>query len=139
MYASIAGIMLMTLEQQGKLPYAYVEDTSRIVGVHRGNSVFLGKLDHAGNFLREAKWPPLRLGAGESGVPDYELINLRRPGRIHVYEYRSGRLIKGEIDEDGNFVPDLGERVIQFKEYEYSEAKDAVRIYNLPGRFVPTK
>lgn len=36
-----------------------------------------------------------------------------------------------ELDEDGNFVPALGSKAIDFKEYHYS--KDAPRIYNLPG------
>ncbi len=51
-----------------------------------------------------------------------------------VYEYRSGRLIKGELDKEGNFLPDLPGKVIDFKDYRYS--KTAIRIYNLPGSFV---
>ncbi len=117
--------------------YRYVENTERYVGVHRGRQVFIGKLDHAGNFIRDPGWDPLRLGAGASSVPPYDMINFRRPGLIHVYEYRSGRLVQGELDEQGNFVPAIGSKVIDFKDYHYG--KDAPRIYNLPGRFEPKR
>ena len=33
----------------------------------------------------------------------------------------------------GDFVPDLGGKIIDFKEYRHS--KDAPKTYNLPGRF----
>lgn len=117
--------------------FEYVENTAAFVGMQRGKTVLLGKLDHAGNFLRDCASPPLRLGSGQSGAPPYELINFRRPGRIHVYEYRSGRLVKGALDNDGNFVPDVGSQVIDSKDYHYN--KGALHIYNLPGKFVPRK
>jgi hypothetical protein len=48
-----------------------------------------------------------------------------------VYEYRSGRLIKGTLQGSGNFVPELGSKVLDFKEYD--PLTDRRRIYNLPG------
>lgn len=47
-----------------------------------------------------------------------------------VYEYRSGRLIKGTLQKTGNFVPELGSKVLDFKDYNPNERR---RIYNLPG------
>jgi hypothetical protein len=48
-----------------------------------------------------------------------------------VYEFRSGRLLKGTLQKSGNFVPELGSKVIDFKTYDPST--DRRRIYNLPG------
>jgi hypothetical protein len=48
-----------------------------------------------------------------------------------VYEYRSGRLIKGMLHKTGNFVPELGSTVLDFKEYD--PIRDRRRVYNLPG------
>jgi hypothetical protein len=36
---------------------------------------------------------------------------------------------------DGNFLPLPAEKVILFSDYKYH--KGAIRIYNLPGTFVP--
>jgi hypothetical protein len=52
-----------------------------------------------------------------------------------VYEFRSGRLIEGELKADGNFVPKLGSKVTSFKDYAPGPA--ARRIYNLPGVLRP--
>ncbi len=114
--------------------YTYVEDTTQFVGIQRPKAFFIGKLDSAGNFIPEMWWPGFRVGMPGS-MPLHQLINDRRPGKIPVYEYRSGRLVKGELDKEGNFIPDLGSKVIDFKDYRYS--KEAPIIYNLPGRFVP--
>jgi hypothetical protein len=51
-----------------------------------------------------------------------------------VYEYRSGRLVSGNLDTDGNFLPDVGAPVTDFQDYR--PVPGARRIYNLPGRFV---
>jgi hypothetical protein len=67
-------------------------------------------------------------------VPVCPVINSRRLGREPVYEYRSGRLIKGELDKEGDFIPDLGSKVTDFKDYR--PGKGVPVIYNLPGRFV---
>jgi internalin A len=69
-----------------------------------------------------------------SGTPREDIYEFVPGAKEDVYEYRSGRLVKGTLLENGTFVPELGGKVIDFKDYHY--AKDAPRIYNLPGRFV---
>lgn len=51
-----------------------------------------------------------------------------------VYEFRSGRLIKGTLHKTGNFVPELGSKILDFKEYD---PRGRRRIYNLPGVLRP--
>jgi hypothetical protein len=55
-----------------------------------------------------------------------------KDGPEEVYEYRSGRLIKGKLHLTGNFVPELGSKIIDFKDYDPSPPRQR-RIYNLPG------
>lgn len=116
--------------------YEYVEDTSRGIGVERGETLVIGNLDAAGNFIQHPGAMILKSGSARTGG-SLEIINFRRPGREHVYEFRSGRLIKGELDKEGNLVPDLGSKVFDFKDYEYK--KDPLYIYNLPGYFKEKK
>lgn len=52
-----------------------------------------------------------------------------------VYEYRSGTLILGTLDDVGNFTPAVGAPIVRFADYTNERA--ARRIYNLPGTFVP--
>jgi hypothetical protein len=47
-----------------------------------------------------------------------------------VYEFRSGRLIKGALQRTGNFVPEIGSTILDFKDYDPFSRR---RIYNLPG------
>jgi hypothetical protein len=111
--------------------YRFVEDTSREVAVYRGEFVLLGKLDRYGEFQLESK--NLK---NSTSLPQWRqiAINPPTPAGKKVYEFRSGRLIKGEIKDDGSFVPDLGSKVIEFKDYTYDP--EGIQIYNLPGRFV---
>lgn len=51
-----------------------------------------------------------------------------------VYEYRSGFLVPMIIDLKKGLIPEVGGKIIDFKDYKYSPT--ARRIYNLPGRFV---
>ncbi len=117
--------------------YEYVEDTSRGIGVERHQMLLLGKLDAAGNFNQDPRAQVFKAGTKLTGGA-FEIINSRGPGREHVYEFRSGRLIKGELDKEGNFVPDLGSKVLDFKDYRFKK-KDPVYIYNLPGYFKEKK
>src|SRR5262245_5004536 len=103
--------------------YVFVPDTEREVMILREDFILFGKLDAAGNFLETFR-RDLRLpGSGAAGdairinAPDYTSSG---PKPRPVYEYRSGRLIKGVIDAKGNFVPDLGSTVIPFKDYRYT-------------------
>ncbi len=112
--------------------YKFVPETARYVALKRGDTYSIGKLDQAGNFLPDPRWLDVR-GDLSAGVPFVEGLTIK--ANVTIYEYRSGRLILGKFDEKGNFIPKLGSKVIDFKDYRYS--KEAPRIYNLPGRFVP--
>jgi hypothetical protein len=109
--------------------YGFVRDTDRYVMIMRPSGTCVGKLDAAGNFVFDARWINLR-GSISSVPPTWLLNSPRGP----AYEYRSGRLIRGELNASGDFVPEVGRLVTAFKDYRYGPG--AVRIYNLPGRFV---
>ena len=115
--------------------YTFVPDTTRYVTVVRGNTRSIGLLDANGNFIPDRRWLHVPNNRGLSAVPATTFIN--RPARDPVYEYRSGRLVLGALDEQGNFLPKTGSKVIPFSEYHYT--KQAIPIYNLPGRFEPVK
>jgi hypothetical protein len=99
-----------------------------------GLELWQGHLDRNGSF-----WPnpavPVR--GFSAGIRHMNTINEPKHKNEEVYEYRSGRLIKGNLDEDGNFIPVLGSTVTDFKDFQYSPK--CPRIYNLPGEFVPVK
>lgn len=59
-----------------------------------------------------------------------DVWNKNRNDTEEVYEFRSGRLIKGTLQKTGNFVPELGSRILDFKDYDPLSKR---RIYNLPG------
>jgi hypothetical protein len=115
--------------------YVFVPDTTRWVMIERWvgkepRTVLLrGKLDAEGNFVQHAKYESIIL----SCPPGCTLINSPGDSPKPVYEFRSGRLIKGQLMPDGNFVPDVGSTVIHFQDYRYSP--DAIPIWNLPGYF----
>ena len=109
--------------------YEFVRNLDRYVGFKHGDSYSVGKLDEAGNFLPDPRWCNVK--GALSDAPPFTLLN-DRPGR--VYEYRSGRLIIGDIDEKGLFLPDLGSRIMSLKDYR--PGGTTPRIYNLPGSFV---
>src|SRR5262249_33357830 len=96
----------------GDSEYVFVPNTDRYVTIERGDIELLGKLDSDGYFLESARFS--RHGFASAGTKPSVLIN-GNPGP--AYEYRSGRLIKGVIRADGNFVPDIGSKVILFKDY----------------------
>jgi hypothetical protein len=116
--------------------YVFVLDTHRWVKVCRRDNKklywSLGKLDAAGNFIAEAGC--YNLTTEQNAVPP-GMVYLNENGMNAVYEYRSGRLIIGKLDQEtDNFIPDLGGKVIDFKEYRYGVD---VPIWNLPGYFMP--
>jgi hypothetical protein len=101
--------------------------------VIQGDTESIGKLDEAGNFVVPHRgYFQFRRGQPLSRVPPCTPIN-GEPEK-NVYEYRSGTLVPGAIDDDGNFIPTLDAKVIDFKDYVYSPK--AAKIYNLPGKFV---
>jgi hypothetical protein len=107
----------------------------------RDEQMELGHLNDQGNFVPDYGLPPFPLTmpakpAGEkvTNKPALWYYNLPVEGadRERTYEYRSGRLLKGTLLKNGTFVPDLGSRVLDFK--EYVPGAKSLRIYNLPGR-----
>ena len=115
--------------------YEYVKDTDRYVGLVYKGGVSVGRLDGNGNFLPEPSM--INLTGFKSGLPQYTLLvrGLQR-GRP-LYEYRSGRLIRGVLDKDGNFIPELGSTVIGFEDYLKAYQPDkSLKIYNLPGKII---
>jgi hypothetical protein len=136
-FASIASITAMAFSHPSvegvpapEVKFVFVQDTDRRVAIDRGDVELIGKLDEAGNFTEKFKHVKHTFYSG----PLYYRINSTDGKPRKVYEFRSGRLIKGELDTSGNFVPEVGSTVISFKDYKYSP--DAIPIWNLPGKFV---
>jgi hypothetical protein len=112
--------------------YEFVEDTTPLIEVIHGRTVSIGKLDAAGNFIPDKRYfQAFRTDRGVTGSPPGTLINWAQK---RVYEFRSGRLVPGDIDGMGHFIPTVGGRIIDFKDYRYSSK--APKIYNVPGEFV---
>jgi hypothetical protein len=103
----------------------------------RGDILIFGHVDAAGNFIAERGMGPYLRAQGLSSIPPSTLLNVRMNTELShepVYEYRSGRLVPGNLDDDGHFLPDLGTKVTDFQDYR--PVPGARRICNLPGRFV---
>jgi hypothetical protein len=108
-----------------------------------GEVVEYGHLSDEGEFIPDPDLPVFSrsgiLGEMSSetwAVPRYYTLPRRDKDQkvqsVPAYEYRSGRLIRGDLHESGNFVPELGSKVIDFKDYD-PEKEPRRRIYNLPG------
>jgi hypothetical protein len=110
--------------------YVFVPGMKGPVALLHDGNVIPGWVDSVGTFTSDPKYPPWKAGASTTGR-FFRIIN-GDPGT--AYEYRSGRLILGEIDQKGNFVPGLGTKVIAFEQYK--PGGNAPPIYNLPGRWV---
>jgi hypothetical protein len=133
MMAEIETVSASEQEAEPRVSYQFAQDLAPYVGVLRHGKVWLGHLDAAGNFLPEPRVAPLDPGAPFSG-PQYVVINKPTRPNEPVYEYRSATLIRGVLDNEGNFIPEIGTKVISIKEFQYGP--NALRIYNLPGKFV---
>lgn len=99
-----------------------------------GNMMYYGTLDEFGNFVPS---PTIRGMDVTKGMPkdaDKYIPLMSHIKQKQVYEFRSWTLIPGII-ENGEFLPDLDNKIIDFADYRYS--KDAKPIYNLPGKFFP--
>jgi hypothetical protein len=133
--------------------YRYEQDVDRMVGYRQEGQILFGHLDADGNFTRDRNFssipdPAYRRGSAVSScvtseraegkalayTDSYVVINKPRIANEPVYEYRAGNLIKGNLDNEGNFIPELDSEVIPFTDYRYDWK--ALRIYNLPGEFV---
>jgi hypothetical protein len=122
--------------------YIFVQDRDRRVEVQRrdGDQLYwsIGTLDPAGNFIPDKDYLN-RTDPSPADAPAAVLLN--RDGLGPVYEYRSGRLVRGRVDPwTHNFVPEVGSTVLDFRDYRYG-AKDSrygiepLPIWNLPGTF----
>src|SRR5260370_40496552 len=74
--------------------YVFVPDTDRWVEVFHDQTTSVGPLDAAGNFLPMEGWLNHQRGEARS-VIDRKIWLPNWPDK-NVYEFRSGRLIKGE-------------------------------------------
>ena len=120
-----------------------------------GDDVEFGHLSDEGEFFPDPDLPSIsRAGIRTPikddpfGVPRYYTVphppwdrGPKQEGQKEsdpepVYEFRSGRLIKGMLQATGNFVPELGSKVTDFKDYDPNERR---RIYNLPGVLRPVE
>jgi hypothetical protein len=88
-------------------------------------------LESRASLLRKVKFDP-------PSLPRYYTVPKVSKGQAteEVYEFRSGRLIKGTLQKTGNFDPELGSKILDFKDYDPLSRR---RIYNLPGVLRPVK
>ncbi len=113
-----------------------------------GDVMEFGHLSNQGEFVPDYGLPALPFVKPKGGDDLQDLFRdgtqrsmyytLPRDGKDteEVYEYRSGRLIKGTLQKTGNFVPELGSKVLDFKDFN---PLASWRIYNLPGVLRPVK
>jgi hypothetical protein len=137
--ATISGAAIVTALARAPVPlddYIFVPDTSRQIRLCRGDEQLFGRFDSEGNFIQEQKFP---VTAELSSAPCGICLTFVGPGiePIPVFEYRSGRLIPGVINDTGSFVPNLGGTTSSFKEYRCGPGVPP--IWNLPGYFVSKK
>jgi len=102
----------------------------------------LGHLSAEGEFVPDyglPVFPNVKVGSADDlrdllrdGTQRSMYFTLPKDGKDteDVYEFRSGRLIKGTLQKTGNFVPELGSKIMDFKDYDPLGRR---RIYNLPG------
>ena len=100
-----------------------------------------GYINQDGAFQPDLHDLEAALEAKRTGVPRVgswpgDLVQTRSVNE-KVYEYQKGILIPMIVDKDRGLIPEVGGKIIEFKDYEYSPG--ARRIYNLPGRFVPKR
>lgn len=111
--------------------YVFVENTTRRVGVWRGEWILIGALDATGEFhpkTRESAFSGL-----SAGSLIYSLLSRPHVTPMVVYEFRSGSLVRGAIGLEGVFVPEPGGTVIRLTDYK--PGADTPPIWNLPGWF----
>ena len=114
-------------QSPAKHEYEFVPDTDRKFAFYRNGFVMVGKLDARGNFIQENRYPSQDIPDGLGCTP------VRYTESTKVYEFRSGRLMKGEMLPTGVFVPEAGSRITAFSDYHY--CRGALPIWNLPGYF----
>jgi hypothetical protein len=125
--------------------YVFQLDLTPLLGIVRDGKCWLGHLNDSGDFVPDhSEHLPQGFKAGQpfSSVSLFTFLNFPKiiTGES-VFEFRSGRLIKGVLHQDGRFVPDVDSKVIDLKDYlkDYRPGPGEVRIYNLPGRLALKK
>ncbi len=119
--------------------YNFVLDTERMVGIDKSDCTEVGKLDKNGVFTVHYKRTFSTAQTGEKfsigGGPGYARLNITGPYPAKAFEFRSGNLHPGVMEEGGRFVPDANGKVVSFSNYRYSPVTPP--IWNLPGYFRP--
>src|ERR1700733_15125903 len=130
--ALIASSLVQAPQQHSIVEYVFVKDTERLVAIDRGDVFLSGRLDADGEF-HQTKRIEANNGVIQSFGPSYRLLNGGSNTPRTVYEFRSGILIPGTIKSQGNFIPEVGGKIIKFEDYKYSPT--GIQIWNLPGHF----
>lgn len=109
-------IALLCFVQDVDLPY-YIKSTPRPYFCEFNGLMYKGHVNEAGDFVpRPGFTPKPRKTVRTTGAIRY----LRAGGpKEPVYEYRSGRLIPGILDNEV-LIPDLDGKIIDFKTYPWS-------------------
>ncbi len=113
----------------------YIPSLWRHVAILRGNILIIGHFDSTGRFIEDLDFHTYDLKK-RGGLICAPMVINRPPVTEVMYEYRSGRLVKGTMDVRGNFAPEVGAKIISFKDYR--PGKDPI-IWNLPGEFKEKK
>ena len=106
-----------------------------------GDVAEYGHLNEHGDFVPDYGLPvlkrdqirsvaPANLGTTENEWHYTYTLPRNNAKSEEVYEYRSGRLIAGTLYDTGNFAPEIGSTILDFKDYNPESKR---RIYNLPG------
>jgi hypothetical protein len=90
----------------------------------------IGRIDAKGQFNIERQYS----AEDDQGGSGTAFVVIVHTGRERVYEFRSDRLILGTMMPDGEFIPEAGSTVIEFKDFKYEAG--GTPIWNLPGYFL---
>jgi hypothetical protein len=128
--AFIVFTQLTHAEQPGGDEYMFVAHRERYLIAYLKPWYLIGQLDADGDFTFLGKYNEI----GADPKHPFPVINAFGPNPKAVYEFRSNRLIKGTMRQDGTFLPDLDSKVTRFEDYKYGP--EAAPIWNLPGYFM---
>jgi hypothetical protein len=124
-----------TPQEAKAVPYEFRQDLTLYYLFVFGDKEVFGHVDAAGTFIADRGLGVYRRGQAYSGLPPHASLNLpHKYPHEPVYEYRSGRLVPGKLDNHGIFFPDVGDTVNDFQDYRV--VPSARRIFNLPGLFL---
>lgn len=122
-----------------KQDFLFIPNNDRCFIHHAGGVSCIGTINADGSFVPDLLDLDKTVQAFKAKVPRSgvsmppELLGKLQAGD-KAYEYRSGYLIPMVVDAKHGLIPEVGQKIIEFKTYKYSPT--AKIIYNLPGRFV---